>query len=96
MNKRTDNQIKSIMSGWSDMEKAHAKNTESYTPHGDKADKTEFAVSFDHRGRTVTFTRYSYNMADAVREAQTGFQWRFGFWPDEPVKVDSPDVTVVG
>lgn len=49
--------------------------------------KQEYEVYFSHRTRIVKFSRYAANTAEAVQDAKDGFQFAYGYWPEEPLRV---------
>ena len=46
-----------------------------------------YAIDFNHNGKTKSFERTASSQALAVEDAKAGFQWRYGYWPDEPTSV---------
>lgn len=52
------------------------------------AAKHEFRVIFWHRGREVGFFRWETTEAQAIEDAKKGFQWQYGYWPNDPIRVE--------
>ena len=54
--------------------------------------KRQYAVTFQRsNGKTATFFRWGRTEAWAISEAKDGFQWAYGYYPDEPIKTE--DIT---
>lgn len=76
--------IDPLLEAWAEFERADAERRGAY---GD-AEDAEWAVSFDHHGRVKTFYRSGESRGAAVESAQHGFQWRYGYWPGDPVRIE--------
>lgn len=47
----------------------------------------EFEVSFNHKIKTKTFTRWVQFEHEAIDQARDGFQAAYGYWPGEATVV---------
>jgi hypothetical protein len=52
------------------------------------AAKTDFRIWFYGRSGLVKIERSASSEAEAVKQAQEEFMWRFGFYPGDPHQVD--------
>ena len=77
------NDLDTFVEAWTAAEKRH---TDKLASKGDRVPGS-YAVSFRHNSRVKTFYRTADSQERAVREAQDGFQWTYGFWPGDPLSV---------
>lgn len=49
----------------------------------------EYTITFQKTtGKPATFYRHQIFEHDAIASAKHGFQWAYGYWPGDPIKVE--------